>query len=150
MPEALHIRKQLRDRAVTALTGLAITQEKVFASRVYEIEDSELPCLLISTEQDSAETGSMGYPRLITRTIYLVVKVCVKSSKNFDDKVDAICLEVEEKLASEITLGGLCMDLKLLQTTMEFEAGGESAVGFASMVWQADIRIVETTPDTAI
>ena len=48
-----HVRKQIRDRLVTLLTGLATTGSRVYKSRVYNLAPTyELPCLLIYTLEE--------------------------------------------------------------------------------------------------
>ena len=46
---ANHLRQQIRERIGTTLTGLSTTGTNVFQSRVYQLEDSNLPALLIYT-----------------------------------------------------------------------------------------------------
>jgi hypothetical protein len=47
-----HVRQQVREALAIQLTGLTTTGAKVFQSRVYPLESSDLPCLLIATEEE--------------------------------------------------------------------------------------------------
>lgn len=38
-----HLREQIRDRVVTDLTGLTTTGSRVFRSRIYPLENNDLP-----------------------------------------------------------------------------------------------------------
>ena len=49
---ANHLRQQIRERIGTTLTGLSTTGSNVYQSRVYQLEDSNLPALLIYTKSD--------------------------------------------------------------------------------------------------
>ena len=42
---ANHIRQQLRERAGTVLTGLTTTGSNVFETRIYPLENTNLPAL---------------------------------------------------------------------------------------------------------
>ena len=52
---ANHVRQQIRERVGTVLTGLTTTASRVFESRVYALQDSELPALLIYTKTEDSE-----------------------------------------------------------------------------------------------
>ena len=43
---ANHIRRQIRERAGTVLTGLTTTGNNVFETRIYPLENTNLPALL--------------------------------------------------------------------------------------------------------
>ena len=52
---ANHLRRQIRERAATTLTGLATTGSNVFQSRFYPMESAGLPGLCIYTKDETAE-----------------------------------------------------------------------------------------------
>ena len=62
-----HYRQQIRERVATTLTGLTTTGSNVFQSRVYPIENTELPCLLIYTREESSEPLAINPPRSIEK-----------------------------------------------------------------------------------
>ena len=51
---ANHVRQQIRERIGTTLTGLTTTGSNVFESRVYPLEDSKLPALIIYTKSEES------------------------------------------------------------------------------------------------
>ena len=57
---ANHIRQQIRERVGTTLTGLTTTVSNVFKSRVYNLEDSKLPAIIIYTKSEDSELLEMG------------------------------------------------------------------------------------------
>lgn len=120
-----HVRKQIRAAAVTALTGLATTGSSVFASRVYPLQDADLPALRISNPEESIESESMGGAgRYLTRNLTLVVEACVKQVSGYEDTVDQIVKEVEIALANNNTLGALCK--WIVPRAIETELSGEA------------------------
>ena len=75
-------RQQIRERVATTLTGLTTTGSNVFQSRVYPIENTKLPCLLIYTKEESSEPLAMNPPRSIEKILQLVIEAYVKANTN--------------------------------------------------------------------
>ena len=50
-----HVRQQIRDQIVTALTGLTTTGSNVFRSRIFPLEQTKLPALCIFTKSEATE-----------------------------------------------------------------------------------------------
>ena len=92
---ANHIRQQIRERVGTTLTGLTTTGSNVFQSRVYNLEDSKLPAIIIYTKSEDSELLEMGSTRTLQRNLSLVVEAYVKANSNYDDTIDTIAKEVE-------------------------------------------------------
>ena len=63
---ANHLRQQIREQIGTTLTGLTTTGSNVFQSRVYQLEDSNLPALLIYTKSEESEPVVIGSCLLYT------------------------------------------------------------------------------------
>ena len=85
-----HKRQQIRERVATTLTGLSTTGSNVFQSRVYPIENTKLPCLLIYTREETSEPLTTNPPRAIEKILSLVVEAYVKANANYDDTIDTI------------------------------------------------------------
>ena len=107
---ANHIRQQLRERAGTVLTGLTTTGSNVFETRIYPLENTNLPALVIYTKNETSEPIVISTNRLMSRELELIVEVYVKQTSNFDDQVDKICKEVEVAISADTTLNGLAKD----------------------------------------
>ena len=69
---ANHLRRQIRERAATTLTGLTTTGSNVFQSRYYSMESVGLPGLCIYTKDEEAEISIMGATRTVRRELNLV------------------------------------------------------------------------------
>lgn len=146
---ANHVRDQLREAVAALLTGLSITGPRVFQSRIYPLQDSELPCLLISTEEETNEYLTTALPRRTQKRITLSVKALVKATSDLDATLDAICKEVEIQLAMDPFMAGFAKNTKLLATTLGLHGAGEQPIGVAVMLFEVDIHTRETTPDVA-
>ena len=144
-----HIRRQIREAIGIKLTGLALTGANVFQSRVYALDDTELPAILIATEIEDVEASSISYPRLQKRNLLVSIKALAKANADLDDVLDEICSQVEKALSADIGLNGLTKDLLLSSTNIALEGDGEKPIGVATMVWAANYQMKETAPDVA-
>ena len=79
---ANHLRRQIRERAATTLTGLSTTGSNVFQSRFYPMESAGLPGLCIYTKDETAEISVMGATRTVQRDLDLVVEGYAKTATN--------------------------------------------------------------------
>lgn len=141
-----HVRQQIRDAAVTALTGLTTTGSRVYANRVYPMKDANLPGLRIYTNDEEVQTDSIGIARLLGRDLELVVEACVKENDTFDDTIDKIIKEVEIALAGGLT-GAKYVQLKHIE--IQSSGDGEKQVGVARMMFEAPYITAIGAPDVA-
>ena len=146
---ANHVRQQIRERIGTTLTGLTTTGSNVFESRVYPLEDSKLPALIIYTKSEESMPIEIGSNRTMERSLTVNIEGYVKANSNFDDTVDTICKEVETAMATDTTLNGLAKASFLETTEIEFNAEGEKPVGFVTMSFKVDYYVLESSPDVA-
>ena len=133
---ANHIRQQIRERVGTTLTGLTTTGSNVFQSRVYPIENTKLPCLLIYTREETSEPMTTNPPRAIEKVLSLVVEGYVKANTNFDDTIDTICEEVEEALFTDRLINDLALDSFLINTDISYNGEGDNPLGIVVMTFQ--------------
>ena len=142
-----HVREQIRSRIVTNCTGLSTTGSRVFESRIYPLESSELPGLLVYTLSESSEPIRIGPNRLIQRNLNLVVQAYCEQNSDFDGTIDDICKEVETALASDRTVNGLAKDLFITSTEISFSSEGAKAIGYATMLFEVDYYTDAQSPD---
>ena len=147
---ANHIRQQIREYFGTTLTGLTTTGSNVYESRVYPIENTKLPALVIYTKSETSEPIVIGTDRLMSRELSVVVEGYAKATSNFDDTIDTISKEVEEAIAADRTLDGLAKDTYLESTEIEFNGEGEKPLGYVSLTFLTNYYVQETNPDIAV
>nr|BAR28567.1 Phage minor tail protein U [uncultured Mediterranean phage uvMED]BAR29189.1 Phage minor tail protein U [uncultured Mediterranean phage uvMED] len=147
---ANHIRQQLRERAGTVLTGLTTTGSNVFETRIYPLENTNLPALVIYTKNETSEPLVISTNRLMSRELELIVEVYVKQTSNFDDQVDKICKEVEVAISADTTLNGLAKDCFLQSTEIEYNTEGEQPLSYAVLTFLTNYYVQETAPDVAV
>ena len=97
-----HARQQIRQSAATAVTGLTTTGARVYQSRLHTLRDSNLPCLLVNSDDEEIETDL----NLLTRRLELKIRAVAKATADLDDALDTMAAEVEAALAPGITAGG--------------------------------------------
>ena len=131
-----HKRQSIRERVASTLTGLTTTGSNVFQSRVYPIENTKLPCLLIYTREETSEPLTTNPPRAIEKILSLVVEGYVKANSNFDDTIDTICEEVEEALFTDRLINNLALDSFLINTDISYNAEGDNPLGIVVMTFQ--------------
>jgi hypothetical protein len=145
-----HVRQQIRERIATEVTGLSTTGSKVFQSRVYPLQASNLSGLLIYTTAESSEPIDMGgTSRLMNRTLSVIIEAYVKAVSNYDDTVDTICSEVEVALGGS-TVNGLVKDIYLESTEINYQGEGDQPLAIATMTWNVLYETAANAPDTAL
>ena len=147
---ANHIRQQIREKFGTLLTGLTTTGSNVYQSRVYPLENANLPALIIYTKSEESEPIVIGVDRVISSVLSVVVEGYTKATSNFDDTIDTISKEVEAAIAADRTLDGLAKDTYLESTEIEFNAEGEKPLGYVSLTFLTNYYVKESAPDVAV
>jgi hypothetical protein len=128
-----HARQTIREQVGTTLTGLTTTGSNVFQSRVYPLQDSNLPALLIYTKEESSDAIVMGSNRVIERELTLAVEAYVKTNSNSDDTIDTIAEEVETAIGADSTLNNKAKDVFLVSTDINYVGEGENPVAVATL-----------------
>lgn len=147
-----HLRKQIRDALVTAVTGLTTTGARVYKGRAYAVESQDLPCLLVYTGGETVSNRSLPTPRLQDREVEFVVEALATAvDSSLDDSLDLICKEVEVALADN-SFSGKSKGTGLKRVGAAEIVGGDSAkpIGAKRMVWGVHYAVRSNAPDTSI
>ena len=144
-----HLRQSIRERIATVVTGLTTTGSNVFQSRVYPIEDSKLPCLLVYTTSEDSEVTEMASPLPMTRSLNVIVQGVVGATTP-DDTLDLISKEVEVALAGDVTINSLANNSFLSSTEIEFNADGAKPIGTVILNYIVEYRSLDNNPESAI
>jgi len=145
-----HVRQQIRDDIVTTLTGLTTTGSNVFRSRIFPLEETNLPALCIYTKSEASEYDTIGLPRSVNRILDVAVEAYVKGVSNYDNTLDTIAVEVEEAIAADITLGNLAKDAQITAFEADFAGDGEQPVAVGRFTITVEYRTVENDVETAV
>lgn len=144
-----HVRQQIRERVASTLTGLSTTGTNVFQSRVYPLNESVLPALLVYSKNEDSEITTIGTSLGIERNLIITIEAYVKVTTNFDDVIDTICAEVETALGNDIKLNNLAKFSYLQSTEIQYDGDGENPIGYVTMNYLVQYRTGQNTPETA-
>ena len=147
---ANHLRRQIRERVATTLTGLSTTGSNVFQSRIYPMESAGLPGLCVYTQEESVGIQSMGGTRNVSRDLTLIIEGYASASSNIDDTMDAIGKEVEVAMSGDITLNDLAQDSYL--SSVEITLSGDGSTGIGKITHSSTVvyQNAENAPDAAL
>ena len=147
---ANHLRRQIRERAATTLTGLTTTGLNVFQSRVYPMESAGLPGLCIYTTDEAIEIQAMGGTRQVSRDLTLIVEGYATDSANVDDTLDQIGKEIEIAMSADITLNDLAQDSYLSSVEITLSGDGSTGIGKITHSYTVVYQNAENAPDAAL
>ena len=145
-----HVRKQIRDAVITAVTGLTTTGSNVFRSRIYPLEQTKLPGLCVFTRSEVVEFDTLTISRSVSRVLDVIIEGYVSATANYDDTLDQIAVEVEEALAADVTLGGLAKDTQVTAFEADFSGDGEQPVAVGRFTVTVQYRTAENDVETAV
>lgn len=148
---ANHIRRQIREAVAGAVTGLTTTGTRVFQQRVYPLETTDLPGLLVSTPREQSVGTSLGAPRVMERRVRLHVTALARATADVEDVLDQICKEVEVALAMPCAaLAGIAKIISLTDTDITVTGDGDRPVGQAALTYEVLYMTAENAPDVAL
>lgn len=147
----MHVRQQIRARFKATLTGLSITNDRVYTSRVYPLVPNLQPTLVITTPEETVET-SLGVMAGFKEWKKLTVKVkcVVKAVENFENILDDICAEVSTALFDDYELGSLGQVDELKSTRFSFDGNGDQPLGVGVMSFSVLYRVDEIDPTVVV
>lgn len=144
---ANHVRKQLRDAVVTAVTGLAQTGSHVYGWRVYALQEAtELPALSVYVTDEEASRITVHSPAVVERRPVVHVQAVAKASADVEDTLDTIAKEVEVALASGVTVGAKAVALEYAGCEVDL-ARGDKPIGTIDLRFNAVLFNSATAPD---
>ena len=147
---ANHLRRQIRERVATTLTGLSTTGSNVFQSRIYPMESAGLPGLCVYTQEESVGIQSMGGTRNVSRDLTLIIEGYASASSNIDDTMDAIGKEVEVAMAGDIDINNLAQDSYLSSVEITLSGDGSTGIGKITHSYIVVYQNAENAPDSAL
>lgn len=145
---ANHIRQQLRDAVATAVTGLPTTGARVFQSRVYPLQITDVPCLVVTMDGDSIEQETVHRPYMQARQIQLRIEGYAVGVYDLDDILDGICKEVE--IAVDNATLAMVDDIGFAGTQLDTSVVGQQPVGKITLIYRVTVRTMSNSPDVAI
>lgn len=150
-----HLRTQIRDAAVTLITGLTTTGSKVYNARIKALaEGSNLPCWIVYVRNEEHTEDARTTDGVIQRNAELVFEGYCRQTNggNAQDRLDLMLKELEIQFDTDRKLGGLLKDSRLV--TVEIDDGdddqGSQAIAGIQVVYLVTYWTTRGAPDVAL
>ena len=145
-----HVRQTLRAAVVTACTGLAATGSRVYASRVYPLQEAELPCLLVTTPAESSDPQDIGLPGIVSREVTVEVAGIARATSALADTLDAIAEQVETALGAGVSVAGQSIELSYGGMVADLAADIDQPTGRIALRFAATLYTQSNAPGTLV
>lgn len=146
-----HNRTQIRDAVMTLLTP-GVTSATVYSERRHRIDSTIRPLVIVSLGEDAQDIGqaAMGQPvyeiehvQVVTCEIHVEAATGVECAV----EIDQIELEVEQSLASDLTLGGICEIIYPIASELEMQTEQDRVIAVRSVNYSIPWRCAFGSPD---
>lgn len=148
----MHIRKQIRDKIKELLIGLSITKDNIFFDLLSPINKNKLPALVLSTENETINNITVGYPALQERVLTLNIHGVIKTNYDLQDNLDEILSNVESILNLQINkkLDDLVTKVNQVEVNTDLNGELDESVGVIQIVYQITYRCYENNTSISI
>lgn len=146
----MHIRTQIRNYIVNLLDGNTAAGANVFPSRIYPLQNDNLPGICVYTPNEAIDDEEGKIARIQHRNQSIVIECREKINTDMDEALDDLTEDVEQIIFADRFLGGLLCAMDLLETETEISDDAEKPVGIASMTFAAQAMTDEGAPQTPI
>lgn len=149
-----HVREQIRDAVVSAVTYLDLTARRVFRTRVYPMDRESLPGICVYTKSETSEPNTIGGLKSVSaylRVMSVSIEVYAKALADLDNTLDDIAVEIEAAMANSSTLNNLAKDVVLSATEIDIMGGdSDQPVGVMRLTYDVTYRTTLADPSAAL
>ena len=146
----MHARTRIRQAFVELLQGKTLVGTKVYDSRLYTMDVTSLPGIIIFSPNEEVITSTISPPRSQDRSVKIVVECYAKATKDVNVIIDNIALEVEKLVTNSLVLKKLCKDCRLLSTDINLNYDGDQPVAVAALIFSVSYRTKENNTSNFI
>lgn len=141
----MHPRQQLRhavrDHLAAQLPDSGYwtpAEGRVYAQRTIELDPDELPLILVSCREEEVEPVNVSdWDGGDRRTLQIHVECLALALDDVDDRLDALCLGVEQAMSGLLVQGLETAHFRLRRTESDVDREGEVPIGAARMTFEA-------------
>lgn len=145
-----HLRKQIRNKIITLLTGLDTTGDNVFNSRSYPLQKADLPGLCIYTKSEETDDTEGKLDVFDDRDLSISVQAYDRVSDGLPDTLDDIAEEVETAILANEYLDGLAVQTNFTGFTSAFVSDAENRFGMIDITISVRYRTLTGDPGTQV
>jgi len=146
----MHARTRIRKAFVELLQGKTLVGTKIYDSRLYTMEFTSMPGIIVFSPNEEVATNTITPPRSQDRSVKIVVECYAKATKDVNITVDNITLEVEKLVTNSLVLKKLCKDYRLQSTDINLNYDGDQPVAVATLTFSVSYRTKENNPEIII
>jgi len=147
----MHARKAIRDAIAELMRGTAMAGSNVFPSRLFSLDESQLPSISVfTTDESNAETVTkltLSQPPLVQRDLPVIIEAHAVMDEHIDDVLDTLAVEIEKAMAQQIVVGSKHIPARLTSTQTTFSGDSDLQVGVVRLIYTAVYATLENTPD---
>lgn len=148
-----HARKQVRDAAVSDLTGLTMTGANVFTSRIAKLTTAQMPGLKVMLWDEVGDLGGQALGTMLRRG-RLVVEGWLQGGDDIEDDLDQMAAEIEARIyGATPALNALLMNIDAPTSAIDFpepEEGVAKRFGRLRMLFPVEYRTRLADPTTIV
>ena len=145
-----HLRQQIVDAVVTTVTGLTTTGSRVFKERVYALEATNLPGILVEDGDERLDTTTLSAPRTLVREMRINVLGVAGSITTLGATLNQIAQEVEIAMAMPVAaLAGKAKASSLATISKSMSGDGSQPLGTITLAYDVVYFTAENSPDVA-
>lgn len=146
-------RQQIREAVALALSTLTtVPAANVKTSQVYTFDT--VPSICVRTPSGAINRSGDRIGDYVRRQVRVVIEIRVKPTESdavtWEEQLDAISAEIEQHLAADHTLGGLCGWFAFFDWEIEGSKELERQAGLEKMGWVASINTLESDPTVVL
>lgn len=145
-----HVRKQLRDAIVTAVTGLASTGSRVRTDSAYAEDVSNGASLTIVFLDENASVSTVHPSAIIEREMFVAIDGRAKNNPTIADTLDVIAEQVETALGGQVMVGSIAVPLEYQGTSISFSGESDQVIGLISLRYRAVLFTAANAPGTLV
>lgn len=142
-----HVRKQIRDRIATLVTGLS-SGAPVLLNVVHDIERMSLPAISVAEGNETRSASTMPAPRRMECDCDFDVTAYAEDNADCEATLDEMAAEIEVALAMPVV--GPWKILTLAQTGVMLNGTAQKTRGRRVLRYRASYLIRENAPDVAL
>lgn len=147
-----HVRAQIRQGIAQVLTGLNKTGSRVYPSRMFSLDESDLPSISVYTTDEASPEEitkvTLGTPSRLHRNLPLIIEGHAIVDEKIDDELDQIALEIEVAMGAPFSIDSHALAVRLVSTQMIISGDGDAQVGVVRLLYSISYSTLETSPDS--
>jgi len=147
----MHVRQQIRNAITAKIKEVTEFGDNVFESRVYPLNDSNIPAALIFSETEVVESATrQKRPGIQRRIIETGVYLFAKADYDLEDKLDPLAAKVELAIFDDATLGGIAENTELGDTSLLIGGDPDAPIGAARLSFISTVLTQQGDPETPL